>query len=399
MTEVPDPTATDSGSRSRWQLVRPYILPGLAVFVGLVIALVIWLTLTAPLGRALEPAEKPSLVIVDSGGRAIARRGDYKEEPVEIARLPKYVPAALIAIEDRRFYDHIGIDPRGIARALTRNVQAGGVTQGGSTLTQQLAKTSFLSADRSIKRKLQEVIIALWLEARLSKDEILSRYLSSVYFGDGAYGIRAAARVYFDTEPEKLTLGEAAMLAGLVQAPSRLAPSRHLENARERGRLVLAAMVETGAITQAEADKARPARYTPGRKSLPTGSYFADWVLPQARAAMPEAGYGDVIVKTTLDHDLQKEAERAVKDALIYGRPAGVGQAALVHDAARRHRRRHGWRCRLQDNELQSRHPGAAPAGIVVQAVRLSRRARCRDAAGGHGGRQPHPDRRLCAQE
>jgi penicillin-binding protein 1A len=330
MTEVPDPTATDSGSRSRWQLVRPYILPGLAVFVGLVIALVIWLTLTAPLGRALEPAEKPSLVIVDSGGRAIARRGDYKEEPVEIARLPKYVPAALIAIEDRRFYDHIGIDPRGIARALTRNVQAGGVTQGGSTLTQQLAKTSFLSADRSIKRKLQEVIIALWLEARLSKDEILSRYLSSVYFGDGAYGIRAAARVYFDTEPEKLTLGEAAMLAGLVQAPSRLAPSRHLENARERGRLVLAAMVETGAITQAEADKARPARYTPGRKSLPTGSYFADWVLPQARAAMPEAGYGDVIVKTTLDYDLQKEAERAVKDALIYGRPAGVGQAALV---------------------------------------------------------------------
>jgi penicillin-binding protein 1A len=332
MTEAPGATTshTDAVPRGPGQQVRRFIVPAIAFFTGLFIALVVWLTLTAPLGRALEPAEKPSLVIVDSRGRPIARRGDYKEEPVEIARLPKYVPAALIAIEDRRFYEHIGIDPRGIARALTRNVQAGGVTQGGSTLTQQLAKTSFLSADRSIKRKLQEVIIALWLEARLSKDEILSRYLSSVYFGDGAYGIRAAARVYFDTEPEKLTLGEAAMLAGLVQAPSRLAPSRHLENARERGRLVLAAMVETGAITQVQADKVRPARYTPGRKSLPTGSYFADWVLPQARAALPEGGYGDVIVKTTLDHDLQKEAERAVKDALIYGRPAGVGQAALV---------------------------------------------------------------------
>ncbi len=332
MTETPDLVAIEPGAppRTRWQKVKPFVVPGLAVFSGIIIALVIWLTLTAPLGRALEPAKKPSLVLVDSGGTAIARRGDYKEEPVEIARLPKYVPAALIAIEDRRFYDHIGIDPRGIARALTRNIEAGGVTQGGSTLTQQLAKTSFLSADRSIKRKVQEVIIALWLEARLSKDEILSRYLSSVYFGDGAYGIRAAARVYFDTDPEKLTLGEAALLAGLVQAPSRLAPSRHLEDARERGRLVLAAMVETGAINAAEAARARPANYTPGRKSLPSGSYFADWVLPQARAAMPEAGYGDVIVQTTLDRDLQKEAERAVKEALAYGRSAGVGQAALV---------------------------------------------------------------------
>jgi penicillin-binding protein 1A len=332
MTETPDLVAIEPGAppRTRWQKVKPFVVPGLAVFSGIIIALVIWLTLTAPLGRALEPAKKPSLVLVDSGGKAIARRGDYKEEPVEIARLPKYVPAALIAIEDRRFYDHIGIDPRGIARALTRNIEAGGVTQGGSTLTQQLAKTSFLSADRSIKRKVQEVIIALWLEARLSKDEILSRYLSSVYFGDGAYGIRAAARVYFDTDPEKLTLGEAALLAGLVQAPSRLAPSRHLEDARERGRLVLAAMVETGAINAAEAARARPANYTPGRKSLPSGSYFADWVLPQARAAMPEAGYGDVIVQTTLDRDLQKEAERAVKEALAYGRSAGVGQAALV---------------------------------------------------------------------
>jgi penicillin-binding protein 1A len=311
----------------RWQ---SYVLPTLAVLTGFVIALVIWLVLTAPLGRALEPAQKPALVLTDSGGRAIARRGDYKEAPVDLAKLPPHVPAALIAIEDRRFYSHFGIDPRGIARALSRNIAAGGVAEGGSTLTQQLAKTSFLSADRSITRKLQEVVIALWLEARLSKEEILERYLSSVYFGDGAYGIRAAARVYFDSEPEKLTLGEAAMLAGLVQAPSRLAPSRHLEDARERADLVLAAMVETGAITAGEAERARPARYTPGRRSLPTGSYFADWALPQARAALPEAGYGDVVVTTTLDRNMQRTAERVVREALAGAKGLNIGQAALV---------------------------------------------------------------------
>ena len=332
MTEAPaaPPEDTAPSAPVRGRPLRHYILPALAVLTGFIIALIIWLVFTAPLGRALEPAQKPALVLTDSGGRPIARRGDYKEAPVDIAKLPKYVPAALIAIEDRRFYSHWGIDPRGIARALTRNIAAGGVTQGGSTLTQQLAKTSFLSADRSITRKVQEVIIAFWLEARLSKDEILERYLSSVYFGDGAYGIRAASRVYFDSDPEDLTLGEAALLAGLVQAPSRLAPSRHLENARDRADLVLAAMVETGAITAAEAKRAKPARYTPGRRSLPTGSYFADWALPQARAALPEAGYGDVIVKTTLDRNLQRLAERAVRDAVAGSKGLDISQAALV---------------------------------------------------------------------
>ena len=310
--------------------LRSYILPALAVLLGFFIAIIIWLVLTAPLGRALEPAQKPALVLTDSGGRPIARRGDYKEAPVDIAKLPKYVPAALIAIEDRRFYSHWGIDPRGIARALIRNIAAGATVQGGSTLTQQLAKTSFLSPDRSIARKLQEVIIAFWLEARLTKEEILQRYLSSVYFGDGAYGIRAASRVYFDSKPEQLTLGEAALLAGLVQAPSRLAPSRHLQNARNRAELVLSAMVDTGAITAAQARRARPARYTPGRSTLPSGSYFADWALPQARAALPEAGYGDVVVKTTLDRNLQRAAEAAVRDAVAGSKGLNLTQAALV---------------------------------------------------------------------
>ncbi len=315
--------------RSRWQRLRPWLFGTIAVLIGIFIALIAWLTLTAPLGRALEPLKTPSLILTDSDGKPIARRGDYKEAPVEIARLPAHVPQALIAIEDRRFYEHWGIDPRGIVRAMFRNAQAGGVQQGGSTITQQLAKTSFLSAERSIKRKLQEIIIAFWLESRLTKDEILQRYLSSVYFGDGAYGIRAAARTYFDKTPETLSLGEAAMLAGLVQAPSRLAPSRHLDDARARARVVLDQMVETGVITRVQAARTVPASYTPGRRQLPSGSYFADWVLPMARDSV-DADYGDITVTTTLDRKLQNLAEAAVKDTLARSRGLDIGQAALV---------------------------------------------------------------------
>jgi penicillin-binding protein 1A len=167
---------------------------------------------------------------------------------VEVRLLPPHVAQAFLAIEDRRFYSHWGIDPRGLARAFVANARAGATVQGGSTITQQLAKNSFLSLDRSVKRKVQEVFIAFWLEAWLSKDEILGRYLSSVYFGEGAYGLGAAARTYFSTTPERLTRGQAAMLAGMVKAPSRLAPSRNMEGARARARLVVSAMREACAI-------------------------------------------------------------------------------------------------------------------------------------------------------
>ena len=192
--DAPPPAARRGFVRRWWKLI-------LALIVLTIVALGVWLVVTAPLGRALEPLKNPSLVLLDASGHPIARRGDYKEAPVTIAELPKYVPAAIVAIEDRRFYSHWGVDPQGIARALFRNAEAGGVAQGGSTLTQQLAKTSFLTGDRTIKRKLQEIIIAFYLESRLTKDQILSRYLSSVYFGEGAYGLRAAARVYFDRDP------------------------------------------------------------------------------------------------------------------------------------------------------------------------------------------------------
>ena len=156
----------------------------------------LWLVVTAPLSRALEPLEDPALLLLSQEGRPIARRGAIKEAPVDAARLDPITPAAFIAIEDRRFRRHWGVDPRGIGRAMIANARAGGVRQGGSTITQQLAKTSFLSSDRSLRRKAQEVIISLWLEAWLTKDEILSRYLSSIYFGDGVYGLRAASKHY-----------------------------------------------------------------------------------------------------------------------------------------------------------------------------------------------------------
>ena len=313
---LPDPFSAppvdEPKKRSRWRWVRW----GLNIFAALFLVTLIWLVVTAPLSRALEPLDDPAMLLVSAEGRPIARRGAVKDEPVDVAKLNPLTPAAFIAIEDRRFRSHWGIDPRAIGRAMWANMQAGGVRQGGSTLTQQLAKTSFLSSDRSMKRKAQEVIIAFWLEAWLTKDEILSRYLSSVYFGDGVYGLRAASRHYFDREPEKLTLAQSAMLAGMVQAPSRLAPTRNLVGAQKRSRLVLQAMADTGAIPIARARATTSARPVRNADSVPTGTYFADWVAPQAADAF-EADYGEVKVPTTLDADLQKIAVRAVAGAPI----------------------------------------------------------------------------------
>ena len=328
--DLPDPFAsfTPPGNEvppeAPKKVRRRWLRWGFTAFGALLLVTLLWLIVTAPLSRALEPLDDPAMLLVSSEGRPIARRGAVKDEPVDATRLDPMTPAAFIAIEDRRFRSHWGIDPRAIGRAMWANMQAGGVRQGGSTLTQQLAKTSFLSSDRSLKRKAQEVIIAFWLEGWLTKDEILSRYLSSVYFGDGVYGLRAAARHYFDREPEQLTLAQSAMLAGMVQAPSRLAPTRNLALAQKRSRLVLQAMADTGVITQARAEATRSARPVGGNSDVPTGTYFADWVAPQAAQAF-DADYGEVKVPTTLDADLQRLAVRAVANASI-----GDAQAALV---------------------------------------------------------------------
>ncbi|TFI59699.1 PBP1A family penicillin-binding protein [Sphingomonas parva] len=306
--------------RWRW---RHLVLACISLFM----LLVAWLAITAPLSKSLQPIAAPSLTLLSAEGEPIARRGADIRDPVRIADLPAHVPNAFIAIEDKRFHDHLGISVRGIARAAWRNLGAGGVREGGSTITQQLAKISFLSSERTAGRKAQEVLIAFWLEAWLTKDEILERYLSNVYFGDNVYGLRAAAHHYFSVPPEKLTVAQAAMLAGMVKAPSRLAPTRNYNLARQRGRVVIAAMIEQNMLTPAQRKALKPARLkVEPQREVPTGTYFADWVLPAARArGDAEEGYGAQEVQTTLEARLQKMALASIRRAGL-----GRAQVALV---------------------------------------------------------------------
>ncbi len=310
--------------RSRWRWL-PRALAGAIVLFVLAVG---WLAVTAPLSKSLQPPTPPSVTLTASDGVAIARRGAVIGAPVDAAKLPKHIPEAFIAIEDRRFYHHWGVDPHGIARAMLHNLRSGGVREGGSTITQQLAKNAFLDADRTAGRKLREMLIAFWLEAWLSKDQILSRYLSNVYFGDNVYGLRAAARHYFGRAPEALSVGQAAMLAGLVKAPSKLAPTSNLPGAQAREMVVVLAMHEAGFLSLREAGAVRPQRVRhEAAAQLPNGTYFADWVLPSAR---DEAGEirTETTVKTTLDRRLQRAAERAV-------RAAGLRQAQVALVAMR----------------------------------------------------------------
>jgi len=321
--------ATIEGHRRRGgaivQRIRRITKYGLYTVFAAFAALILWLAVTAPLNQSLQPIAAPSYLVVASDGQAIARRGAIRVEPVDVMRLPPHVAQAFVAIEDRRFFRHLGVDPWGMSRALWRNWRAGRVTEGGSTISQQLAKTSFTGGERTMGRKVQEALITVWLEAWLSKEEILSRYLSNVYFGNNVYGLRAAARFYFSVEPERLTLSQATMLAGLVQAPNRLAPDRNLEGARRRAALVLRAMTDIGFVSEAEARRTAPARLRlAARDTTPTGTYFADWVLTQVDA-QDQPDYGERRVDTTLERDLQRSAIAAMRDVDI-----GPHQAALV---------------------------------------------------------------------
>lgn len=289
------------------------------------VALVGWLALTAPLSKSLEPLAEPGVTLLAADGTPIARRGASIAAPTRVERLPDHVYQAFLAIEDNRFYDHNGISLRSMLRAAFANARAGEVRQGGSTITQQLAKLTFLESDRTVARKLREVLIALWMEAWLSKNDILSRYLSTIYFGDNVYGLRAAARHYFDTTPEALTVGEAAMLAGLVKAPSRLAPTRNPQGAQERMRLVLDAMEREGVLADADS-VATPQIERNARERLPSGSWFADWAFERIEAEDEHgAARMERRIRTTLDPRLQRLAERVLSRADL-----GGAEAALV---------------------------------------------------------------------
>ena len=300
--------------RKRWWVVRIVAACFMAFFL-----LVAWLAITAPLSKSLEPIAAPQITLLASDGTPIARSGAVVAEPVEVSKLPPHVVDAFLAIEDRRFYTHWGVDPRGIARAAWTG------TGGGSTITQQLAKFTFLTPEQTLTRKAREALIAFWLEAWLTKDQILERYLSNAYFGDNQYGLRAASLHYFYRQPEKLKPEQAAMLAGLLQAPSAYAPTRHYDRAKARMDLVIGSMVDAGYLTQAEADALPDPRLdVRTRDDLPTGTYFADWALPLAREGM-EPGYERQVVTTTLDARLQALANRVTSRAGL-----GDAQVALV---------------------------------------------------------------------
>jgi penicillin-binding protein 1A len=272
----------------------------------------------------------PQTTFVDRTGEVIGVRGGRYAPPVDIARLPAYVPAAFVAIEDKRFYEHPGFDAVGIARAIVTDLGKGRAAQGASTITQQLARNLFLSSDRTLERKADELVYAVELEQTYSKPQILGLYLSRVYFGAGAYGIEAAAQRYFGVSAEHLTIREAAMLAALMKSPTDYNPIEHPEASAERAKLVLDAMVETGAITPAQRAKAlaaSPRVY----KEAPNAAaqYFVDWANAELQKLGPPHNI-DLVVETTLDARDEAAANAAAKATLARYAHAGVAESALV---------------------------------------------------------------------
>jgi penicillin-binding protein 1A len=296
------------------------------------VGIMVWVGAHLPPIQALEiPKRPPTIQIVGLDGSVLATRGEMAGANVALKDLPPYLPQAFIAIEDRRFYSHYGVDPLGILRAAIANILHRGVSQGGSTLTQQLAKNLFLTQERTLQRKLQEVELALWLERKHSKAEILELYLNRVYFGSGAYGVEAAAQRYFGKSAKNVTVAEAAMLAGLVKSPTRLAPNRNPEGAEKRAQIVLAAMADAKFITQAQAQASigHPS-YNVKAVGAGTVNYVADWigeVLDDLIGPVDE----NIVVETSIDSKLQSIAEAAVIDELAAKSVKfNVSQGALV---------------------------------------------------------------------
>ncbi len=277
------------------------------------------------------PDRPPNIRIVDVNGNLLANRGSTGGEAIPLDAMSPYIPEAVMAIEDRRFYSHWGVDPMGLARAMVRNVASGHMVQGGSTITQQLAKNMFLTPDRTLERKVQEVLLAFWLESKYSKDQILAMYLNRVFFGSNSYGVEAASRRYFNKSARDVTLTEAAILAGLLKAPSALSPAKNPEGAMARAKLVLGAMEEEGFITHDEMAAAvdnKPQK----AKSFWNGAehYAADMVMDQIPGLIGDVKE-DIVVDTTIDRSLEKAAEKAIQSTLAKeGKKLNASQAALV---------------------------------------------------------------------
>jgi 1A family penicillin-binding protein len=323
--------ALGAGARFRRVLVKGLaviVLLGLVTFGGAML----WALDDLPAEKPIGGSGAPSLLLEAANGEALGRVGLLKMPDATRADFPDVLVNAVISIEDRHFYSHWGFDLGGIIRAFRRNTEAGTIVEGGSTITQQLVKMRFLGHERTMPRKLREALVATWLDARLGKDEILTRYLNSVYLGNGAYGMAAAARLYFDKRVSDLTLPEAAVLAGTIRAPSRDNPLQNPDGARARTDVVIDAMRDNGILDAATAEdaKAHPAVLHLSRQALRAGTWFADWIARQA-AEVPGSFSGHVRLRTTLVPELQKLAEQSVGDVLARdGAERRVSQAALV---------------------------------------------------------------------
>jgi len=277
------------------------------------------------------PDRPPNVKIVAVDGTLIANRGMTGGEAVGLHEMSPFIPQAVVAIEDRRFYSHWGVDPVGMARAMVENLSQGELSQGGSTITQQLAKNLYLKPDRTLERKIQEMLLALWMEQKYTKNQILEMYLNRVYFGSGAYGVEAASQRYFNKSARDVTLSEAALLAGLLKAPSRLSPARDPQAAEDRAQVVLSAMREQGMIGDSQlaaaisAPATRAAAYWTGSEH-----YVADRIMEELPTLIGTVER-DVIVKTTIDLHLQKVAEKSIRRLIDEkGKQLQVSQGALV---------------------------------------------------------------------
>lgn len=298
--------------------------------VGL-IGLTIWFAYDLPsLDRFAEVDRRPSVTLLATDGSRLATYGDVYGKAVTLEEVPVHLPQAVLAVEDKRFYQHPGIDLRGLLRAIYANIKAGRIVQGGSTISQQLAKNLFLTPERTYKRKVQELLLAFWLENRLSKDQILNLYLNRVYLGAGTYGVDAAAQRYFGKRAMEVNLYEAALLAGLLKAPSRYNPANDPARADRRTQLVLDEMVESGFVSQQEADQAFKAKTRGKLSQSKTPRYYADWILAQVHEFVGK-GERDLVVQTTLDPSLQVIAEQEVSALLANeGQRRAAEQAAFV---------------------------------------------------------------------
>lgn len=300
-----------------------------ACFVALYYIYAPSLSLTAD--RLGELNRTPSITMTDEDGKAFASRGAAFGYRVKVEEMPKYLPLAFVVTEDRRFYTHGGVDYRGLLRAFFRNWAAGGVVQGGSTITQQLAKNTFLTPQRTWRRKLEEMFLSFWLERHYTKNEIMTLYLNRIYLGSGAYGVDAAARGYFGKSIKDVTIPEAAMLAALTRAPSRYSPDANLKLAQRRAALVVRLLLQQGFITEAEANKATAHPAKPVIKpEIESANYFADYVMDQLKA-LDITPNKDLIVRTTIDIKLQGVAQKTISRILDKdGAQRNVGQGAMV---------------------------------------------------------------------